>query len=522
MIFACGPGEISCARSGWVTSVTHSREPGLGYLAGAALGRLRVDGQQLDAPVPQVLADADEVEFVYTYPERFRVVVRHTFAAGWGLRLSFTSLAARTQQLERAELRLEPQPGCVAWALTLGVTGAYAVTPASGTGPVLGGVLRVGSLDRATESGLELTPFELRPEARYVVQLHWDWYGSPRDFTLERSSAAPSALFVTTGEPVQVRVDEDVAVVAPSGVSTTEELDHLEVVSEVSGSYPFELRSARGTTTFHLQWVDPVEELLGAWVPEALSRPRTAAGVIKLGTVAEALVVQQALVHNQVDDPDDAAEALDLFTARLGDGAPLTPMDAAYLSREYGRLGDLDLLSQAAAALLAQPAPLPGLGMAATQLCLSLIVAGRPVDEMLRHLLRLVGQVGADERGYPGRSVAAQTAELELVAVTHAGPGIGGALPSPREVTPRVAALGLHLGAGLKGRAVTPLPVTQLSHLITVLQLLPEGLGAGLYRLWGCSAQTLARRATPELLARLDRQSLGDAHAWLVLGLQTS
>jgi hypothetical protein len=64
--------------------------------------------------------------------------------------------------------------------------------------------------------------------------------------------------------------------------------------------------------------------------------------------------------------------------------------------------------------------------------------------------------------------------------------------------------------------------VADLSHLVTVFQLLPDGLSAQLERRWGCSAHELARRATPELLARLERQPIGDAHAWLVLALQTS
>jgi hypothetical protein len=69
---------------------------------------------------------------------------------------------------------------------------------------------------------------------------------------------------------------------------------------------------------------------------------------------------------------------------------------------------------------------------------------------------------------------------------------------------------------------VHPLPVAVLSHLVTVFQLLPDGLSARLGPVWGCSAHELARRAVPELLARLEGQPVDDAHAWLLLALQTS
>lgn len=521
MIFRGGATEVTCDRAGRVTSVVHESNPGLSYLSGAAIGTLVIDGLRLEPPAPDVSADVDEVELSYTYPDRLRLVVRHAFAPGWGLRLAFTSLATTAQWVERALIRLEPEPDFVAWALTLGVTGAYALSPASGTGPLLGGSLRRGSLSGATAAGLELSPFALGPGGRYLVQLHWDWYQTPQAFGHKRCAEAPSALVVTAGDSVLVEVDEDVAVIAPPGLETAQTADRLEVLSHLSGTFPFELRSSRGTTIFDLQWVDSVEERLADLASEGLAQPRTPAGVIKLAGVAEALVVQHALALNRVGDPDDATEALDLFTARLDRlDNRLGPLEAVYLCREYDRLGEVSLLSQAASAIRSQSEPLPGLGIAATQLCLGLIVTGRPIDDVLRHLLRLVETLSSEDP-YAARRVAAQTAALEIIAVTHAGPGVAGAISSPLEVTPRIAALGLHLGAGMPGRAVTPLPVSELSHLITVFQLLPDGPGAQLEPLWGCSAQALARRATPELLARLDHEPIGDAHAWLVLALQT-
>jgi hypothetical protein len=425
MIFAAGPARVTCDRSGQVTSVRHQRSGDLSYLAGAGLGALQVDGAFLDLPDPEVLADVDEVEFVYTFPERLRVVVRHSFSAGWGMRLAFSSLSTDEVRVDWAELILRPGTGCVAWALTLGATAAYSVSAASGTGPLLGARLRLGSVDRATERGVELTSFSLRPGARYVVQLDWDWYARPRDFTADRLGDAPSALFMTTGEAVQFRVDEDVAVVEPAGVEVERLQDRIDAVSPHPGVYPFELRSARGTTVFDLHWVDSVAATLARLVPDALSGPRTAAGVTKLGSVAEALLVQHALAVGDVDDLDVAGEALDLFTARLGEPDRLTTLEAAYLCREFDRTGDADLLTAATEALLATDRPSPGLGLAATQLCLGLIVSGRTVQPVLAHLSRMVAAEIVPGQRYHQWDVSRQSAALELVAVTRGSPVSG-------------------------------------------------------------------------------------------------
>lgn len=498
----------------------HEGDRKLNYLTGAMLTGLQVNGLVLAPVQPEVLADVDEVEFTYNY-DLVRIVVRHTFGSGWGVRIAFSGQTGRPQRVERAELGLQPESSCVAWALALGMTAAYAILPASGAPPLLGGLLRLGAVERAGPTGLELVPFELRPDARYLVQLQWGWYPTPKAFSQERSGAVPSSLFVDTGEYVRVPVDEDVAVLVPDGVETTQGQDRLEVVSNTPGRYPFELRSSRGTTKFELQWVDPVGELLTSLVPHALARCRTAAGVVKLAEVAEALVVQHSLALNRADDPDDAAEALDLFTARLSLADALRPMEVFYLTREFDRLGEVDLLLAATRSVLAQQEPSPGLGIAATQLCLGLMASGREVQTVLSHLSAIAGRLSRTVLSRP-INVAAQAAALEMMAVTDAGPGMGGVLRARVDATPHIAALGLHLGAGLTGQAVAPLPVTELSHLLAVFQLLPDALSGSLTGRWGCSAHALARRATPELLARLHRAPVGDAHGWLVLALHNS
>jgi hypothetical protein len=523
MMFHTGPGRISCARSGRVLSVVHEEKPDLSYLAGACVGELSIGGRVVAAGVPEVLADVDEVEFVYTYPDLLRVLVRHTFAAGWGIRIVLASLAAEPQVIDRAEFILAPEQSCVAWALAGGVTTSYVLAPADGTGALLGGHLRLGTVKAVTTTGLDLGRIELAPWARYVVAMQWDWYPSPKAVGLQRFAETPRSQFLTRGESVQILLDDDVAVVAPHALVVNEVEGHLDLFSEQSGIFPVELRSARGTTTLQLAWVDPVEEMLARLVGDSLGMHRSRAGVATLAGVAEALVVQQVLALGRVDDPDDAADALDLFTARLRDQASIAALEAAFLCREFDRTGDRDLLTQASRAIMAEHSATAGTGIAATRLCLGLIVSDQPVEPVLQHLAELVDDTAPGTRQPSGTvDLSAELAALELLAVTHAGPGARGVAVGSVPLIPRIAALGLHLGAGLKGRAVRPLPVAQISQLITVFGLLPDPVSAQLDSIWGCSAHALARASTPELLARLAGEPVGVAHAWLVLDLQTS
>jgi hypothetical protein len=524
MMFHTGPGRISCARSGRVLSVVHEEKPDLSYLAGACVGELSIGGRVVAAGAAEVLADVDEVEFVHTYPDLLRVMVRHTFAAGWGIRIVFSNLAAEPQVIDRAEFLLAPEESCVAWALAGGVTTSYVLAPADGTGALLGGHLRLGTVKAVTTTGLDLGRIELAPRARYVVAMEWDWYRTPKAVGLQRFAETPRSQFWTRGESVQILLDDDVAVVAPDALVVNEVEGHLDLVSEQTGTFPVELRSARGTTTLQLAWVDPVEEMLARLVGDSLGTHRSTAGVATLAGVAEALVVQQVLALGLVDDPDDAADALDLFTARLRDQASIAALEAAFLCREFDRTGDRDLLTQASRAIMAEHSAAAGTGIAATQLCLGLIVSGQPVEAVLQHLAELVDDTAPGGNRQPSGTVdlPAELAALELLAVTHAGPGASGVAAGSVLLIPRIAALGLHLGAGLKGRAVRPLPVAQISQLITVFGLLPDPVSAQLDSIWGCSAHALARASTPELLARLAGEPVGDAHAWLVLDLQTS
>ena len=357
--------------------------------------------------------------------------------------------------------------------------------------------------------------------ARYVVQIQWDWYPSPQAFGRDRHPEVPRSTFLAEGEDVSLAgLDEDVAMVAPSELEINESDGHLDLASDGPASSPLELRSARGTTAFDCSGWHRFEATLLGLADQALTRPRTGSGVLKLAGVADALILDYALACGQVDDVDDAVEALDLFTARLGLGSPVTPLEAAFLCRAFDRTGDADLLSLATKAIVSPSAPVPGLGLAATQLCLGLLLSGRPVEPVLAFLAR---QAASLERGLGQvrQSVTQQAAALELLAVTRAGPGASGASHDPMG------------GAAHRGSWSAPRcrPQRAGGHPAWDVgdQSPHHGVPAVAGRVerascpvWGCSAHELASRATPELLARLIDQPISDAHAWLILGRQTS
>ena len=236
--------------------------------------------------------------------------------------------------------------------------------------------------------------------------------------------------------------------------------------------------------------------------------------MVLLPDVDAALAVQRALASSLLEEPELAEEALDLYTARLPEEPPADPRTVGYLCGEHSRSADPELLRQATRAVLSSWEPVPGLGMAGTELCLARLLAGEPVAPVLDHLVRLAGEGDLVPSAAP---LGPQAALLELEVVTMARVPDGGGRAAPA-VAARVAALGGWLGAGLKGRAVTPLPLDLLAHLVAVLALLPEPVSAELRPRWGCTAHELARRGQAEVLCRLGGEGSGAALSWLVLG----
>jgi hypothetical protein len=180
------------------------------------------------------------------------------------------------------------------------------------------------------------------------------------------------------------------------------------------------------------------------------------------------------------------------------------------LCGEFDRTGDSDLLEQATAQLLRLDRPVPGLGLAAAQLCVARLSQGWPLEPVLTHLGGLAATPG-DE----GLDRVAADLEFRLTAAPRAADREPG---QARWVDDRVRRVGAALGAGLPGWPLWPLPVDRQAHLSVVLGLLPEGLGARSRPGWGVSAHDLARHTQASVLARLAGQAARAAHSWLIMG----
>ena len=507
--------RVDLSDAGVVTAVVHDADPGRSYLATAGELRVLQDGTPVTWSAPELGVDADEVE-VTRAAGPLRLVVRHSVAVGWGVRLVLSNSGDQPVTLDDAVLTWQPPADQPAWALAAGAAGSYAVLPLDGRGPVLGGVLRLGELAAVDGDGLHLGRLLLEAQGRYVVQWHWDFHADARSFDRGRHPDVPRRLDLLVGEVVTVAADEDQALVAAGGLEVETVRDTVELSGAEAGELLVELRSARGLTRFELAVAEPLEAVLQARATDVLAGPRTAAGVVRLADVDAALVVQRALASAVLSEPDLAEEALDLFTARLPEDERPDPRTVGYLCGEHSRTGDAELLARAGEAVLGAAEPAPGLGMAATELCLARLLLGQPLAPVLDHLARLAGEAELP----PGASpLSAQAALLELEVVTMSRAGLTEGRRGPAAaVTARVAALGGWVGAGLKGRAVRPVPVDALAHLASVVTLLPEDLSAGLRPRWGCSAHELARRGQATVLARLGTGRPGPALSWLVLG----
>ncbi|WP_091413991.1 hypothetical protein [Friedmanniella luteola] len=515
LTFPCGAAEVAVGPDGTVTATLPGAAPTLlvtgGLLVHAADGRPLLPGP------PEVRADEDEVELAWS-TGALTLVVRHTFAVGWGLRVALSAGGEQAIDLRDPLLTWRTPDDRPAWALAAGAAGSYAVLPADGAGPLLGGVLRSGALPAVDPAGLHLGPVRLAAGARYVVQWQWDLHPGPRGLSRGRHPQVPRRLDLAVDEVVVVEATEDEALVLPDGLEAEHARGQVELSGVQPGRYPVELRAARGTTAYELRVGPPLETLLADRALVALEQPRTAAGIVRLADGDAALAVQRALAAAVLPDTELAEEALDLHTARLPDGDALDPRTVGYLCGEHTRTGDPALLERAERAVLVAASPEPGLGLAATQLCLALLLAGRPVAPVLQHLAGLAA--AADRRASAAPLVAqASLLELEVVTTARRGPADGAA--GSVRVRERVAALGGWLGAGLTGRAVRPLPVDQLAHLCAVLALLPEPAAAVHRTRWGCTAHVLAAGGRVSVLERVawdGGPEAGPALSWLLLG----
>jgi hypothetical protein len=268
------------------------------------------------------------------------------------------------------------------------------------------------------------------------------------------------------------------------------------------------ISSRRGVTDYEVEWVAPLDEVLGEIGEPLLTGPRNRAGLVHLADLDAALVAQRLLAVGRAADPDDVDDALRLFSSRLEPGAVTAGRRVALLGGEFERRGEEDLLVRATEALLERPDPVPGLGLATVRVCMARLSLGWPVEPLLSHLTAVAA--ACDARAELARTAVAL--ELQLV-------GAGVVEQADRSKAEGWSTrIGTDLGAGLPGWPVRPLPVDQQAYLATVLGLLPERLGSRVRPDWGCRPYDVARRAQAEALARLGRRPPQAAHSWLIMG----
>ena len=507
LTFPFGPGAVTLADDGRISCVLPDPES-TSYLAGGGGVIATLGGRAVEWSAPTVAADVDEVEFGYGSAGELRLLVRHAFTTGWGVRIVLTNPGDAPLELSSCVLTWEPRLDHPAWVLAAGVTGAMAIQPPGGTGPLLGGRLTMGTCADAGPEGLEFGPLSLGPGGRYVVAWQWDWYRTARAFDQGSAPSVPRRFFLPVDQEVAIVSDPDEAVVA-DGVHLEPVRGQLELSSAVAGRFEVSVNSARGVTRYDLDWVDPREDVLEAAAVEAMAQPTSGAGLVRLADVDAALVVQWAVIRGSFPHPYPAEDALEVFAAGLADHETADPQLAGFLCGEFERTGQGELLELATDWLLRTPTAQPGVGLAGARICLSRILTDRPVAAVTDHLARLARTPPA------GRSLLDQAAVLELDLLTMARPASRTDL---RRVTAALTAIGPWLGAGLKGRAVRPLGPDALAYLAAVLALTSEEVSTAMRQPWGTSARELGEDALAEALAGLTGRPARPAHGWLVLG----
>ena len=229
--------------------------------------------------------------------------------------------------------------------------------------------------------------------------------------------------------------------------------------------------------------------MLGELGDGLLEGPRSRAGVAVLSGVDAALVVQHLLARGRLGNPDQADDALGLFVARAAETDPVDGRGVSLLCGEFERTGDPDLLEYASGHLLELDRPVPGLGLAAAQVCVARLTQGWPLDSVLTHLGRVAASADEDDLDQ-----AAADLELRLTTAPREAADDPG---RRRSADPRVRRIGSALGAGLRGRPVRPLDLDRQAYLGVVLALLPEELGARSRPEWGVRPHDVARRRRP-------------------------
>jgi len=127
MIFAGGSGYVDLDPAGSVIAVRHKTRPDNNYLVGTGLGDFHLNGKAAHLAVPVVEQDMDEVEVTWQVEGQPGITLRHTFTAGWGMRLAFVNLSSCPRRLDPVLLSVRAAPGNYASALAAGSEAGFSV-----------------------------------------------------------------------------------------------------------------------------------------------------------------------------------------------------------------------------------------------------------------------------------------------------------------------------------------------------------------------------------------------------------
>ncbi|HSU35399.1 MAG TPA: hypothetical protein VLJ88_07045, partial [Propionibacteriaceae bacterium] len=329
LTFPFGPGAVTVTEDGRISRVVAEPEASTSYLTGGPV-IATLAGRIVEWSIPSVAADVDEIEFGYGSAGELRLLVRHAFTSGWGVRIVLTNAGDADLELSSCVLTWEPRLDHPAWALAAGVTGAMAIQPPGGGGPLLGGRLTMGTCAAAGPDGLQFGPLSLARGGRYVLAWQWDWYRTARAFDQGSAPSVPRRFYLPVDHAVSIASDPDEAVVA-EGLHVEPVRGQLELSSAVAGRFAIAVNSARGVTRYAVDWVDPREVLLEAAAVEAMAQPTTGAGLVRLADVDAALVVQWAVIRGSFAHPYPAEDALEVFAAGMAETESADPRLAGFL-----------------------------------------------------------------------------------------------------------------------------------------------------------------------------------------------
>ena len=117
-------------------------------------------------------------------PPGWRSRLRHSFSTGWTTRLLIVNTGSADALLDRISLIVRPAAGHRVSAQAAGSRLCWAVQPVDGEGPLLAARLAAGAVDRVTDEALELGPLRLAAGQRYVAQLRWELFATPRSVVI--------------------------------------------------------------------------------------------------------------------------------------------------------------------------------------------------------------------------------------------------------------------------------------------------------------------------------------------------